>query len=47
MDLSGAGDTYMSAFVLWFLKHETPFNAMNFANSMASRVVEKLGVCTP
>jgi len=47
MDLSGAGDTYMSAFVLWFLKHETPFNAMNFANSMASRVVGKLGVCTP
>ena len=47
LDLSGAGDTYMSAFVLWFLENETPLNAMNFANNMASRVVSKLGVCTP
>ena len=47
LDLSGAGDTYMAAFATWFLEKGTPLNAMNFANTMASRVVSKQGVTTP
>ena len=47
LDLSGAGDTYMAAFAMWFLENETPLNAMNFANTMASKVVSKQGVTIP
>ena len=47
LDLSGAGDTYMAAFAMWFLENGTPLNAMNFANTMASKVVSKQGVTIP
>ena len=47
LDLSGAGDTYMAAFAMWFLEKGTPLNAMNFANTMASKVVSKQGVTIP
>jgi D-beta-D-heptose 7-phosphate kinase/D-beta-D-heptose 1-phosphate adenosyltransferase len=47
LDLSGAGDTYMAAFVLWYVEHGTKYNAMNFANQQAVRVVSQQGVTTP
>jgi len=47
LDLSGAGDTYMAAFSMWFLEKGTPLNAMSFANTMASKVVSKQGVTIP
>ena len=47
LDLSGAGDTYMAAFAMWFLEKGTPLNAMSFANTMASKVVSKQGVTIP
>ena len=47
LDFSGAGDTYMAAFAMWFLEKGTPLNAMNFANTMASKVVSKQGVTIP
>ena len=54
-DLSGAGDTFMSAFSLWYLDkidtteyvEELIDSSIRFANQMASRVVSHQGVTTP
>ncbi len=50
MDLSGAGDTFLSAFVVYIInnnktKHQIE-NAISYAQSCASKVVSKRGVVT-
>ena len=54
-DLSGAGDTFMSAFTSWFLNRvedseyydELVDSSIRFGNQMASKVVSQQGVTTP
>ena len=50
MDLSGAGDTFLSAFASYIvstkeIKYQVE-NAISFAQSCASKVVKKRGVVT-
>ena len=42
-----AAGWWVAAFAMWFLEKGTPLNAMNFANTMASKVVSKQGVTIP
>lgn len=43
-DLSGAGDTFMSAFVVKFLKTDDIDESIKYANQCASKVVSQKGV---
>jgi bifunctional ADP-heptose synthase (sugar kinase/adenylyltransferase) len=47
IDVSGAGDTFISAFSLSYFKTQDLEKSVNFANSMAGKVVSKRGVATP
>lgn len=47
IDVSGAGDTFLSAFVLKYLDTNDVDIAITFANKMSSTVVSKKGVVTP
>ena len=43
-DLSGAGDTFLAAFVYYYLTHKEISDSINFAQNCALEVVEKKGV---
>ena len=45
-DLSGAGDTFISAFVVKFLKNNDVGESIRYANQCASKVVSQRGVNT-
>jgi D-beta-D-heptose 7-phosphate kinase/D-beta-D-heptose 1-phosphate adenosyltransferase len=45
-DLSGAGDTFISAFVVKFLKNNHVGESIRYANQCASKVVSQRGVTT-
>jgi D-beta-D-heptose 7-phosphate kinase/D-beta-D-heptose 1-phosphate adenosyltransferase len=45
-DLSGAGDTFLSAFVVKFLKNNHVGESIRYANQCASKVVSQRGVTT-
>jgi bifunctional ADP-heptose synthase (sugar kinase/adenylyltransferase) len=45
-DLSGAGDTFISAFVVKFLETDDIEQSINYANQCASKVVSQRGVTT-
>jgi len=45
-DLSGAGDSWMAAFVVKYLETKEPYEAIEFANEKATIVVQKRGVAT-
>ena len=45
-DLSGAGDTFISAFVVKFLKNNDVEESIRYANQCASKVVSQRGVTT-
>ena len=47
IDVSGAGDTFTSAFTLNYLKSKNIQESIIFANTMAAIVVSKRGVTTP
>jgi len=47
IDVSGAGDTFVSAFGLKYFESQDLEHSINFANSMAASVVNKRGVATP
>jgi len=47
IDVSGAGDTFLSAFVINYLQYRNVDLAITFANKMSSIVVSKKGVVTP
>lgn len=47
IDVSGAGDTFVAAFILKYFQIENIEEAIKFANKMASVVVNKRGVVTP
>lgn len=47
IDVSGAGDTFTSAFTLKYLETKNIKQSIIFANEMASIVVSKRGVTTP
>jgi len=47
IDVSGAGDTFLSAFVLKYVETNDVEIAITFANKMSSIVVSKKGVVTP
>lgn len=47
IDVSGAGDTFLSAFVVNYLQSRDVDLAITFANKMSSIVVSKKGVVTP
>lgn len=47
IDVSGAGDTFTSAFTINYLKTESITESIIFANQMAAIVVSKRGVATP
>jgi D-beta-D-heptose 7-phosphate kinase/D-beta-D-heptose 1-phosphate adenosyltransferase len=47
IDVSGAGDTFTSAFTLNYLKTKNVIDSITFANEMAAIVVSKRGVSTP
>lgn len=47
IDVSGAGDTFTSAFTLNYLKTKNIQESIIFANTMAAIVVSKRGVTTP
>lgn len=47
IDVSGAGDTFVAALTLNYLKHQDIDMAITFANEMSSIVVSKRGVATP
>lgn len=46
-DVSGAGDTFLAALVVEYLKEKNIINAIKFANKTAGIVVQKRGVTTP
>ena len=46
-DVSGAGDTFTSAFTIKYLESKNVEESIIFANKMASIVVSKRGVATP
>ena len=43
-DVSGAGDTFLAALVLSYLKNNDIKSAITFANECATKVVQKRGV---
>lgn len=43
IDICGAGDTFISAFSLFYTKFKNPYKAIEFANYCCSKVVEKKG----
>ena len=45
-DLSGAGDSWMAAFVVKYLETKDPYESIEFANEKATLVVQKRGVST-
>lgn len=47
IDVSGAGDTFLAAFVINYLQTKDVDVAITFANKMCSIVVSKKGVVTP
>jgi ribokinase len=47
IDVSGAGDTFVAAFAIKFLKTLEEGTSIDFANEMAGRVVSQRGVVTP
>jgi len=47
IDVSGAGDTFLASFVLYYWDNNDIYNAIKFANEMSSIVVSKRGVVTP
>jgi D-beta-D-heptose 7-phosphate kinase/D-beta-D-heptose 1-phosphate adenosyltransferase len=47
IDVSGAGDTFLAAFVINYLQTKDVDIAITFANKMCSIVVSKKGVVTP
>jgi len=47
IDVSGAGDTFTSSFILKYYETNNINESINFANTMASIVVSKRGVTTP
>jgi len=47
IDVSGAGDTFTAAFILSYYETRDVYDAIDFANEMASIVVSKRGVATP
>jgi len=47
IDVSGAGDTFTSAFILKYLEDSDIKSSIIYANEMASIVVSKRGVATP
>lgn len=46
-DVCGAGDTFLSAFVVRILQTDEVGESIAYANDCASKVVKKSGVCTP
>lgn len=47
IDVSGAGDTFLAAFVVKFLESQDVKQAIPYANQLSSVVVSKKGVVTP
>jgi bifunctional ADP-heptose synthase (sugar kinase/adenylyltransferase) len=47
IDVSGAGDTFVAAFIIKFFKTQDIYKSIKFANEMSSIVVTKRGVSTP
>ena len=47
IDVSGAGDTFLAAFVVKFLESQDVQQAILYANELSSVVVSKKGVVTP
>jgi D-beta-D-heptose 7-phosphate kinase/D-beta-D-heptose 1-phosphate adenosyltransferase len=47
IDVSGAGDTFISAFTLKYLLTNSVEDSINYANDVCSDVVNKKGVSTP
>jgi sugar/nucleoside kinase (ribokinase family) len=47
IDVSGAGDTFVSAFSLMYLKNNNISESITFANEVCSDVVNKKGVSLP
>ena len=47
IDVSGAGDTFTSAFIIEYFKTKNIKTAIEFANKKAAEVVSKRGVVTP
>lgn len=47
IDVSGAGDTFVSAFILKYFESKNVQESIKFANQMASIVVSKRGVVIP
>jgi sugar/nucleoside kinase (ribokinase family) len=45
-DMSGAGDTFISGLVCEWVRTKNITDAINFAQECATKVVQKLGVCT-
>jgi len=45
-DMSGAGDTFISGLVCEWVRTKNINSAINFAQDCATKVVQKLGVCT-
>ncbi len=45
-DMSGAGDTFISGLVCEWVRTKEISKAINFAQECATKVVQKLGVCT-
>jgi bifunctional ADP-heptose synthase (sugar kinase/adenylyltransferase) len=45
-DMSGAGDTFISGLVCEWVRTKDIHKAINFAQECATKVVQKLGVCT-
>lgn len=45
-DMSGAGDTFISGLVCEWVRTNDIHKAINFAQECATKVVQKLGVCT-
>lgn len=47
IDVSGAGDTFVAAFAIEYVKSRDVARAIEFANNMSAEVVQKRGVVTP
>jgi sugar/nucleoside kinase (ribokinase family) len=47
IDVSGAGDTFTSSFILKYYDTKNVIESIKFANDMCSMVVSKRGVTTP
>jgi sugar/nucleoside kinase (ribokinase family) len=47
IDVSGAGDTFLAAFVTKYLETQDASISITFANQMSAVVVSKRGVATP